>query len=523
MEWLISLSLGVALAVLLTLVGWQCVIVPAQRNLDKARAELEELRRSAQALRQQAQKEMAEAHERLRELEQRLRSDLQQDRERWEAEWQQRKEEQSRWEQRLIQREEQLDKRQALLDEKERALAAKNEELKSERKRLEELIEAAKAELERIASLTPEQARQIVLSQVEQELQHEIARRVYEAEETIRQESEARAKKILATAMQRCAVEVASEMTVTVVSLPNEEMKGRIIGREGRNIRAFELLTGVDLIIDDTPEAVVISSFDPIRRETARMALEMLVADGRIHPARIEEAVEKARQEMENRILQAGQEAARAAAISNLPEGLLKLLGRLKFRSSFGQNVLDHSVEVAHLAGLLADELKADSHVARRAGLLHDIGKALDHHMEGGHTQIGVEILRRYGEKEEVIHAVAAHHEDIPPQTVEAVLVLMADALSAARPGARRESFEAYIRRLEKLESIARSFSGVDKAYVIQAGREVRVIVKPNEVDDARAAKLARDIAHAIAKETQFPGQTKVTVIREMRAVEYAR
>jgi ribonuclease Y len=361
------------------------------------------------------------------------------------------------------------------------------------------------------------------LARVEEELQSEIARRIYEAEEQIKREAEERAKKIISTAMQRCAVEVASEMTVTTVSLPSEEMKGRIIGREGRNIRTFELLTGVDLIVDDTPEAVVISCFDPIRRETARLALEMLIADGRIHPARIEEVVEKARQEMEQRILQAGQEAARAAGVDNLPEGLLKLLGRLKFRTSYGQNVLDHSVEVAHLAGMMADELKVNSKIARRAGLLHDIGKALDHHMEGSHVKIGIDVLRRYGEPEEVIHAVAAHHGDIQPQTVEAVLVLIADALSASRPGARRESFEAYIRRLEQLESIAKSFPGVDKAYVIQAGREVRVIVKPDQVDDVMAAKLAKDIAARIQTETQFPGQIKVTVIREVRAVEYAR
>ncbi len=523
MEWSFAIGLGLALAAAGFVIAWRCLILPTHQKLEKARAAAEAARQAAETAKQNAQKELHQGQNRLAELENRLRREIEKERQRWEEDYRDRREEQARWERRLAQREEQLERRHSLLDEKERALAEKANDLERERLRLEELVGSAQAELERISGLTPDLARQLVLSRVEQELQQEIARRVLEAEETIKREAEERAKKILVTAMQRCAVEVASEMTVTVVSLPQEEMKGRIIGREGRNIRTFELLTGVDLIIDDTPEAVVISSFDPIRRETARMALQMLIADGRIHPARIEEAVEKARQEMENRILQAGQEASRQAAVTDLPEGLLKLLGRLKFRSSFGQNVLDHSVEVAHLAGLLAEELKVNSYIARRAGLLHDIGKALDYHMEGSHTEIGVEVLRRYGESEEVIHAVAAHHEDIPPQTVEAVLILIADALSAARPGARRESFEAYIRRLEKLECIARSFSGVDKAYVIQAGREVRVIVKPNEVDDAQAAKLARDIAQAVAKETQFPGQTKITVIRELRAVQYAR
>ncbi len=520
---LIGLLVAIGAAVGILAWAWRTLLLPQQHRLDALRRQLEEERRQVEQLHRDAEAKLRDAETKLRNANLMVKEELQRERERLEQDYRERREELHRWERRLSQREEQLDRRLNQLEQREQALRREEERLQQLRQEIETLHRQAQAELHRIAELTPEQARQIVLARVEEELQAEIARRIYEAEERIKQEAEERAKRIIATAMQRCAVEVASEMTVTTVALPSDEMKGRIIGREGRNIRTFELLTGVDLIVDDTPEAVVISCFDPIRRETARLALEMLIADGRIHPARIEEVVEKARQEMEHRILQAGQEAARAANVDNLPEGLLKLLGRLKFRTSYGQNVLDHSVEVAHLAGMMADELRGNSKVARLAGLLHDIGKALDQHMEGSHVEIGVEILRRYGLPEEVIHAVAAHHGDTQPQTVEAVLVLVADALSASRPGARRESFEAYIRRLEQLENIALSFPGVDKAYVIQAGREVRVIVKPDQVDDATAAKLAKDIAARIQQETQFPGQIKVTVIRETRAVEYAR
>lgn len=520
---LIGLVIGIVVAAGIVFWAWKTLLLPQQQRLDIMRQKLDEEKSKADRMQRDAEAKLREAEMKLRDANLLVREELQRDRERLEQEYRERKEELIRWERRLSQREEQIDRRMNQIEQREQAIRQEDARIQNLKREVEELRQKAQAELERIAELTPEQARQIVLARVEEELQAEIARRIYEAEERIKQEAEERAKKIIATAMQRCAVEVASEMTVTTVSLPSEEMKGRIIGREGRNIRAFELLTGVDLIVDDTPEAVVISCFDPIRRETARLALEMLIADGRIHPARIEEVVEKARQEMEQRILKAGQEAARAAGVDNLPEGLLKLLGRLKFRTSYGQNVLDHSVEVAHLVGMMAEELKVNSKIARRAGLLHDIGKALDHHMEGSHIEIGMEVLRRYGEPEEVIHAVAAHHGDVQPQSVEAILVLIADALSASRPGARRESFEAYIRRLEQLESIAKSFPGVDKAYVIQAGREVRVIVHPDQIDDVMSAKLARDIAARIQQETQFPGQIKVTVIREVRAVEYAR
>ena len=520
---LLGLVIGIAIAFGVLVWGWRALLIPQQKRLDALRQKLDEEKSKADRMQRDAEAKLKEAETKLRSANLLVREELQRERERLEQEYRERREELVRWERRLSQREEQIDRRMNQIEQQEQALKQEEQRIHAMRAEIEELHRKAQEELERISEMTPEQARQIILARVEEELQTEIARRIYEAEEQVKRESEERAKKIIATAMQRCAVEVASEMTVTTVSLPSEEMKGRIIGREGRNIRTFELLAGVDLIVDDTPEAVVISCFDPIRRETARLALEMLIADGRIHPARIEEVVEKARQEMEQRILQAGQEAARSAGIDNLPEGLLKLLGRLKFRTSYGQNVLDHSVEVSHLAGMMADELKVNSKIARRAGLLHDIGKALDHHMEGSHIEIGKDVLRRYGEPEEVIHAVAAHHGDIQPQTVEAVLVLIADALSASRPGARRESFEAYIRRLEQLENIAKSFPGVDKAYVIQAGREVRVIVKPDQVDDIIAAKLAKDIATRIQTETQFPGQIKVTVIREVRAVEYAR
>ncbi len=520
---LVGLLFGLIVAAGFIFWAWKTLLLPQQQRLDTLRQKLDEERHKADRMQRDAEAKLREAEAKVRDANLLVREELQRERERLEQEYRERREELLRWERRLSQREEQIDRRMSQIEQREQAIRQEEARIQNLRREAEELRQKAQEELERIAELTPEQARQIVLERVEEELQAEIARRIYEAEEQIKQEAEERARKIIATAMQRCAVEVASEMTVTTVSLPSEEMKGRIIGREGRNIRTFELLTGVDLIVDDTPEAVVISCFDPIRRETARLALEMLIADGRIHPARIEEVVEKARQEMEQRILRAGQDAARAAGVDNLPEGLLKLLGRLKFRTSYGQNVLDHSVEVAHLAGMMAEELKVNSKIARRAGLLHDIGKALDHHMEGSHIEIGMDVLRRYGESEEVIHAVAAHHGDVQPQSVEAVLVLIADALSASRPGARRESFEAYIRRLEQLESIAKSFPGVDKAYVIQAGREVRVIVKPDQVDDIMAAKLARDIAARIQQETQFPGQIKVTVIREVRAVEYAR
>lgn len=378
-------------------------------------------------------------------------------------------------------------------------------------------------ELERLSGLTSDEAKELLLNDIKKEIAHESALLIKEMENKTREESEKKAREIISCAIQKCAADHVTESTVTVVSLPNDEMKGRIIGREGRNIRTLETLTGIDLIIDDTPEAVVLSGFDPIRREIARIALEKLIVDGRIHPARIEEMVEKAKKEVDNVIREEGEQAAFDTGIHNLHPELIKLLGRLKYRTSYGQNVLRHSIEVAHLSGVMAAELGADIKIARRAGLLHDIGKAVDHEVEGPHVDIGVDLARRYKESKEILHCIAAHHGDIEPSTVEAVLVQAADAISAARPGARRETLEAYIKRLEKLEEIANSFDGIEKSYAIQAGRELRIMVKPENVKDNEIILTAREIVKKIEAELDYPGQIKVNVIRETRAIEYAK
>ncbi len=434
-----------------------------------------------------------------------------------------RRNEVQRSERRVQQREESLDKKMDSLEAREESLNRKQEDLQRLTDEAQAMHDRQLGELERIAQMTQEEARGVIMTRVQKEAFHDAAVMVREIEQNAKEEADKKARNIIAMAIQRCASDHVAETTVSVVNLPNEDMKGRIIGREGRNIRTLETATGVDLIIDDTPEAVIVSAFDPVRREVARLALEKLIADGRIHPGRIEEMVEKARKEVDAQIREAGEQAVFETNMHSLHHELVKLLGRMRYRTSYGQNVLRHSIEVSHLAGLMAAELGADVQLAKRAGLLHDIGKAVDHEQEGTHVQLGGELARKYREPAEVVHCILAHHNDIEPQTLEAVLVQAADAISAARPGARRESIENYIRRLEKLEEIANSFPGVEKSFAIQSGREVRIAVKPEDVNDAGTLILAREVAKRIEKELEYPGQIKVNVIRETRSIEYAK
>ena len=492
----------------------------AERLVTEAREQAEELDREvdrkAEAILKEAKIEAREEHLRARQA--------------FEDESRDRRRELAKLERRIARREEKLDRRTNAFEDREKELSRLERELRRKNERVEFLEREANQKrgealdrLQQIAGQTSEQAKQALMQLMQQEARDAATKTIRQVEEEAKLTARKQAERIISMAIQRAAGDHVAEHTVSVVELPSDDMKGRVIGREGRNIRAFELITGVNLIVDDTPEAVLISTFDPLRREIARLALEQLVSDGRIHPARIEEVVGRVRSEIEEQIRQDGAEAAADLAIHDLHPELVRMLGLLKFRTSYGQNVLRHSVEVATIAGILAAELGTNEHVARRAGLLHDIGKAVDHEVEGTHLTIGIDLLRRYGEDEAVIHGMEAHHFDIEPATVEAVLVQAADALSAARPGARRDMLETYVKRLQKLEEIADTFNGVSKAYAIQAGRELRIIVEADQVSDNEAVWLSKDIAKRIEKEVQYPGEIKVTVIRETRAVGFAR
>ncbi len=501
-------------------IGYYTRRLLAEKKIKKA----EEL---AKGILEEAKKQ-AEARKREIELESKdLLHKMRQD---FERETRDRRHELQALEKRMLQREENLDKKVDLLDRKEKELNQREQvsfqkegRLKEREHELERLIAEEKEQLQKVSGLTPEAAKNLLLQRMEQEVRKEASLMIKKIEDEAREEAEKKAKEIIGMAIQRCAAEHTVETTVSVVSLPTDEMKGRIIGREGRNIRAFEMATGVDVIIDDTPEAVTLSGFDPVKREVARIALGRLIEDGRIHPARIEELVQKVKKEMEEAVQEEGKNVAMDLGIHGLHPELIKLIGRLKYRSSYGQNVLQHSKEVAYLMGVMASQLKLDFQVARRVGLLHDIGKAVDHEVEGTHPQIGMELARKYGENEAVIQAIATHHEDIEQRSIYAVLAQAADAVSSSRPGARRETLESYIKRLEKLEAVADSFPGVEKAFAIQAGREIRVMVFPDKVTDAETIALAREMKKKIEEGLEYPGQIKITIIRETRAVEYAK
>ncbi len=520
----IAIAVGVACAAVGVVVTWVLFKrhskKQSERKLDETSKRVDEMLALAEAECKQMKKE-ANLESQERDIKRRNE---------FEQEMKEKRAEQQRTEARLSRQEDQLEKRETEISRKEQSLEAqknnwqkKNEELQKAQEQVSHQQELMTAELERIAQLTREEAKKQLTEEILDETRRDLAVQVRNLEQQAKEEAEINAKNVISLAIQRCAADHASESTVSVVPLPNDDMKARIIGREGRNIRAIENATGIELIIDDTPEVVILSGFDPVRREIARLTLERLITDGRIHPARIEETVEKVTKELDQKIKEAGENAMFEVGIFGLHPELIKLIGRLKFRTSYGQNVYRHSIEVAQLAGLMAQELGLDVNFAKRAGLLHDIGKAVDHEQEGTHIQIGADLAKKYKENPMIVNAIMAHHGDVEPKTIEAVLVQAADAISGARPGARRETGAGYVKRLEKLEEIASSFRGVDKSYAIQAGREVRVIVKPDQVDDAKAVFLAKDIAKKIESELEYPGQIKVNVIREFRSTEYAK
>ena len=504
--FLISIAIGIAVGMILRKKVAESKIESAEKEskrlLDLAKIEAENMKKE----------EIIKAKEEIMNSRKELDQEIKE-----------RRSEVQKQESRMIQKEENLEKRADNLEKREKSLEYEYQSIEEQKNEVKELYNKEMQELQKISGLSKEEAKEILLVQTEKEISSEKAKIIRSMEQKAKEEANKNAKEIIGYAIQKCAADHTSETTVSIVNLPSDDMKGRIIGREGRNIKALETLTGIDLIIDDTPEAVILSGFDPLRREVARIALEKLIDDGRIHPAKIEEMVEKAKEELNETIKQEGERASLETGVNNLHPDIIKLLGKLKYRTSYGQNVLSHSIEVSHLARIMAEELGLDSKRAARAGLLHDIGKALDHDMEGTHIQIGVDVLKKYKENPIILNAVEAHHGDVEPQTLEAVLIQAADAISASRPGARRETLEAYIKRLETLESIADSFEGVEKSFAIQAGREVRIIVKPDKIDDNQMVILARDISKRIEDEMDYPGQIKVNVIREKRITDYAK
>ena len=511
---MVMLIIYIAVAVVVGIcIGWAIKVVS--------------IRMSAKSILRQAEDKLRHADEeiksRRREFEIEKKEELHQIRTAYEKEIKEKRDEQDRFARRLLEREEKLDRRLQELDKRAREVNQQQQKLENQRDNLAKMEEQYRLELERVAGLSSQEARKILLDNIKKEAKEEAAKIIQQTEKEAKEVANKKARKIIASAIQRLAVDQVADSSVSIVPLPNEEMKGRVIGREGRNIRTFEAITGVDLIVDDTPEAVTISCFDPLRRKVAQISLERLIADTRIHPARIEEVVEKAKKEVGELVKEEGEKVAFDLAVSDLPTELLELLGRLKFRTSYGQNVLQHSIEVAHVVGIMAAEFGMNISMAKRAGLLHDIGKAMDQEVEGPHAVIGAQAAKRYGEHPEIVHAILAHHEDKPAETVLAVLVQAGDAISASRPGARKEVLEAYLKRIEALENIATSFGGVERAYAVQAGREVRIICQPSKVRDEDAVTLCREIAGKVERELSYPGQVKVTVIRELRAVEYAK